>query len=261
MSNGTKDLSTLKERIKNCIKCPLSKTRKKALPGEGNPNARVMLVAQAPGEKENEEGKMFVGPTGKALNELLLELGIEKNKLYLTNLIKCMLPNYRKPTQEEINTCSEYLNREIVFVDPEIISPMGYYSTRYVLTKYGYSISNKKEDLENFYGKLLLTETKKIYPLTHPTALIFDNTDKEKIKRDYSKLKTLLSQCKWYQVCPMKRSYEKGILERKWVEFYCKGNWKTCVRYKMEATGQYHPDWMLPDGSINIKLKKKQEKK
>lgn len=259
MSNEVKNFFALKEKIRNCYKCPLSETRKNALPGEGNPNARIMLVAQAPGEKENENGKMFVGPTGKALYELLSELGIEKNNLYLTNLIKCMLPNYRKPRQEEIDACSDYLNQEIQLIDPEIISPLGHYSTRYILNMYNYSIPNKKEDLENLYGKLLLTDKRKIYPLIHPTALVFENTDKEKIKMDYSKLKTLLSECKWYTVCPMKSAYENGILDRKWVELYCKGNWQSCIRYKMEESGQYHPDWMLPDGSINIELKRKQE--
>lgn len=253
-------LSNLKKEIKNCNKCPLSETRKNALPGEGNPKARVMLVAQAPGEKEDEDEKMFVGPTGKALDELFNELDIKRNSLYLTNLVKCMLPNYRKPREKEIDTCSEYLDREIEFVDPEIISPLGYYATRYTLNKYDYSIPEQKEDLSDLYGKLLLTHKKKIYPLIHPTALVFDTTDKEKIKRDYSKLKFLLSECKWYTVCPMKRSYENGILDRKWVELYCKGDWKSCIRYKMEENGEYHPDWMLPDGSIDIVLKKKQEK-
>ena len=259
MPNEKLGLSTLKKKIKICNKCPLFKTGKNALPGEGNPNARIILVAQAPGEKEDEDGKMFVGPTGKALDELLSELDIKRNNLYLTNLIKCMLPNYRKPKQQEIDACSDYLNKEIQLIDPEIISPLGYYSTRYILNMYDYSIPGKKEDLENLYGKLLLTESKKIYPLTHPTALIFDTTDKEKIKKDYARLKVLLSECKWYPVCPMKSSYENGILDREWVELYCKGDWKSCVRYKMEEDGKYHPDWMLPDGSINIALKRKQE--
>jgi len=245
----------LKDKIKHCNKCSLSEKRKNALPGEGNPEARVMLVAQAPGEKEDEEGRMFVGPTGKVLDELFGELGIERSSLYLTNLIKCMLPNYRKPRQEEIDTCSEYLDREIELVDPEIISPLGYYSTQYICNKYNYPVSDKKEYQKNLYGKLFLAQGKKIYPLIHPTALVFDTTDKKKIKRDYSKLKFLLSECKWYTVCPMKRSYENGILDRKWVELYCKGDWKSCIRYEMEEKGEFHPDSMLPDGSIDPKLK------
>jgi len=63
-----------------------------------------------------------------------------------------------------------------------------------------------------------------------------------------------VKQCKWFAVCPMKRFYGEGKLERKWVESYCKGDWETCVRYRMEESGQAHPDWMLPDGSVDKKL-------
>lgn len=252
-------MNILKEEIKHCSKCSLSETRENALPGEGNPRARIMLVAQAPGEKEDKEGKMFVGPTGKALNELLRELEIKRNNLYLTNLIKCMLPDYRKPRQEEIDACSEYLDKEIELIDPEIIVPLGYYATQYICNKYNYTVPDKKDFFKSLYGKLLLTQEKKTYPLTHPTALVFDSTDKEKIKKNYSKLKTFLSECKWYPVCPMKRSYEKGILDRKWVELYCKGDWESCIRYQMEEKGEFHPDWMLPDGSIDMELKEKQK--
>jgi len=68
-------------------------------------------------------------------------------------------------------------------------------------------------------------------------------------------VKTILAECKWYSACPMKRYYEAGFLDRKWVELYCKGNWSECVRYKMEEGGQYHPDWMLPDGSYDERLR------
>jgi uracil-DNA glycosylase family 4 len=253
--NGS--LQRMKEEIINCNKCSLSETRNNALPGEGKTEARVMLIAQAPGEKEDEKGRMFVGPTGKALDELFGELKIEIESFYLTNLVKCMLPDYRKPRPQEIEACSEYLDREIELIDPEVISPLGYYSTQYICNKYNHPVPDKKENLKNYYGKLLLAPKKKIYPLIHPTALIFDTTDKEKMKKDYAKLKVLLSECKWYTVCPMKRFYEEGILESKWVELYCKGDWKSCVRYRMEENGEAHPDWMLPDGSIDMELKTK----
>lgn len=63
--------------------------------------------------------------------------------------------------------------------------------------------------------------------------------------------------CKWFPVCPMKRFYETGKLEKHWLDCYCKGNWKACVRYKMEEKGEYHPDWMLPDGTLDETLKKR----
>jgi len=248
-------MQAMKEEIKNCNKCALSETRVNALPGEGDIGARIMLVAQAPGETEDREGRMFVGPTGKALDRLFGEFGMKRSGFYLTNLVKCMLPNYRKPRQEEIDACSEYLNREIELVDPQIIAPMGYYAISYIFKKYHYLESAKKEDTERHHGKLVLMGGRKVYPLAHPTALIFDASDKEKIKKDYSKLKVLLHECKWYPVCPMRRFHEDGVLETKWTELYCKGDWESCVRYQMEENGEMHPDWMLPDGSLDLELK------
>jgi DNA polymerase len=65
-----------------------------------------------------------------------------------------------------------------------------------------------------------------------------------------------MSECRWYPVCPMKRYYEEGKLDKKWIESYCKGDWESCVRYQMEERGEYHPDWMLPNGKLREELKK-----
>ncbi len=64
-----------------------------------------------------------------------------------------------------------------------------------------------------------------------------------------------VKECKWYAVCPMRRYYEAGKLDKKWIEEYCHGNWKACVRYQMEEAGRYHADWMLPDGTLDKSLK------
>lgn len=108
------------------------RTRRNALPGEGDPHARLMLVAQAPGENEDREGRMFIGPCGKKLNELFREVGLSREEVYLTNLIKCMLPKYRKPKQDEIQACAGYLDEEIRLINPSVIATSGYYSTKYI---------------------------------------------------------------------------------------------------------------------------------
>jgi len=74
--------------------------------------------------------------------------------------------------------------------------------------------------------------------------------------KNYHKLKVLSEDCKWFEVCPMKKFYEKGLLDRKWVELYCKGDWENCIRYQMEERGEMHEDWLLPDGSIDKCLQK-----
>ncbi len=241
-------LHGLNKKIKICEGCRLSESRTNAVCGEGDRNARVMLIAQAPGENEDEEGVMFIGPSGEVLDEMLNNAGVERDEIYMTNLIKCMLPDYRKPKQDEIETCSEYLDREIDIVDPDILVPLGYYSTRYLFGKYDLSF---EEEFSEITGELFLADSKKIYPLAHPASLLYDDSFEEDMKRHYEKLNVFLKQCKWYDVCPMKRFYEAGKIDRRWVELYCKGDWKSCVRYQKEERGEYHPDSMLPNGEID----------
>ena len=89
----------------------------------------------------------------------------------------------------------------------------------------------------------------------------FDSLNIQDIEKvlieNYRKLNVLFKHCKWHPTCPMKRFYEEGILDRKWIELYCKGDWESCIRYEMEESGKPHPDWMLPDGTIDGKLRKK----
>jgi DNA polymerase len=165
-----------------------------------------------------------------------------------------MLPKYRKPKQNEIDICSSYLEREIQLIDPEILVPLGYYSTTYIFNKYNLLIPSKK-DFYALYGRLFLSTSRKILPLQHPAAIIHRSELKDILIKNYHKLKTLSKDCKWYRVCPMKRFYEEGKLDRKWVELYCKGDWENCIRYHMEENREPHADWMLPDGTIDEKLR------
>ena len=243
----------LNEEIQKCCKCRLCETRRNVLCGEGNLNAKLILIAQAPGENEDREGKMFIGPSGKVLDDLLIMAEINRKEIYMTNLVKCMLPNYRKPKQDEIKICSIYLNEEIELVNPKILIPLGYFASKYIFEKYALSLLSRTES-HKVYGKLFWTKGRKILPLQHPAALLHNNPLKEEIIRNYCKMNVLLKDCKWYPVCPMRRFYEEGKLNQKWIELYCKGDWESCIRYQMEENGEYHPDWMLPDGSTDERL-------
>jgi len=249
-------IEELNKIIRGCKKCRLSETRTNAICGEGNLNAKIMLIAQAPGEKEDREGKMFVGPSGKVIDELLNEAGIKRDEIYMTNLIKCILPKNRKPKQDEIEACSHYLNEEIKLINPKILAPLGYYATCYIFKKYNLP-SPSKAEFSSIFGKLFLAEDKKILPLPHPATCLYNPEFKKDLIKSYRKLKVLLNDCKWYPVCPMKRFYEEGKLDKKWIELYCKGDWESCVRYQMEEKGEFHPDWMLPDGSLDERLKRR----
>lgn len=253
MMTGIEDLN---EEIRDCRKCRLSETRTNALCGEGNLNARLMIIAQAPGEREDREEEMFIGPSGKVLDELFRANNIDRKRIYMTNLVKCMLPKYRKPKQDEIESCSQYLDKEIELINPAVIAPLGYYAIRHIFERYNIVLPSKPE-FHQVYGKLLLADRRKILPLQHPAAVLYNPSIKEIMMESYGKVKVLLKDCKWYPACPMKRFYEEEELSKEWIELYCKGDWESCIRYQMEERWDAHPDWMLPDGSIDERLRKR----
>jgi len=248
-------IESLNHRIKICDRCRLSVTRKHALVGEGNLNANIMFIALSPGKIEDSENKMFVGPSGHILDRLFYTAGIKRDSIYMTNLIKCILPKNRKPEMDEIESCTQFLYEEILIIHPEIIVPLGYYATRTILIKYHVSFPPAREDFRELYGKLFFSDKQKILPLPHPSSLIYNRSFEPEVIKKYKKLQILLHECKWFVMCPMKRFYEEGSLEGKWIELYCKGDWGNCVRYKMEEQGHYHPDWMLPDGTLDENLR------
>jgi len=254
-TNKQKLMDNLNRHVRSCTNCRLSETRDHVLVGEGNLDSRIMLIALSPGENENRENRMFIGPSGQVLDRLLQNVGIRRESLYMTNLIKCMLPRNRRPKLDEIEICSQFLDEEIAIIDPAVLVPLGYYATRYVFMKYHADPPAAREDYANIYGKLIFQNDQKIYPLPHPATLIYNPSFEAETVGLYKKLPILLQPCKWYPVCPMKWFYEAGRLEKRWIELYCRGNWENCVRYMLEEQGRYHPDWMLPDGSLDENLK------
>ena len=182
-------LMNLNERIRTCMRCDLWKTRTQAITGEGNPNSALMIIAQAPGYREDEEGRMFVGPSGGKLNELLEYAKVRRKDIYMTNLVKCLLPHYRRPKRIEIETCSQYLDEEINIVNPNVIVTLGYLPARYIFKKY--------EFMDNFSyskicGKTFDAKGKIILSLRHPAALLYNPEIKEEMKKNYKKIRTLL---------------------------------------------------------------------
>jgi len=241
---------TLNARIKTCDRCQLSSGRTNAICGEGDVNARIFFIAQAPGETEDRNGKMFIGPTGKVLDELFREIHTNRNEVYMTNLIKCILPKNRKPKQNEIEICSQYLGKEIGIINPEFLMPMGYYATKYIFGHY----CNENNLPSDMVGKLIICNGIKVYPLRHPSAVIYNPSLMRTMIKAYKKITVFKKECKWYTVCPMKLFYEQSRLDKNWIELYCKGDWGSCIRYQMEEENRYHPDNMLPDGSISESL-------
>ncbi len=185
-------LDVLNYQIRACKRCSLSVTRKHALTGEGNIDARIMFVALSPGVKEDAQNQMFIGPSGQVFNKLLHAAGIDRKLVFMTNLVKCMLPKNRKPTMDEIELCSQFLNDEISIIHPEVIVPLGSYATRSILTKYHADPQSTGMSFANINGKLLSINSKKIFPLPHPAALLYNPSFEPDTVEKYKKLKTFL---------------------------------------------------------------------
>jgi uracil-DNA glycosylase family 4 len=242
-------IQVLNEQIRRCNKCRLAETSTNVLCGEGNLHAQIMLIAQAPGKNEDREGRMFIGPSGKVLDELLSMADIERKEIYMTNLIKCMLPKCRRPKSEEIEICSQYLDREIELINPRVMVPLGYYATRYVLIRYNLPVPEARAGFKDLYGRLFLAKNQKILPLPHPAVLLYDNSFKPRTLDKYRKLRVLSRPCKRYPLCPMKGLDKRGESDREWIEIFCKGDWESCFMYQMEEHGEHYPDSSLPDGT------------
>lgn len=119
--------------IRVCVACPLHESRTNAVPGEGDPNARLMLIGEAPGEKEDLEGKPFRGRSGRFLDQLLAGAGITRNEIYITSCVKCRPPANRNPRDHELATCRTlWLEPQIKLIDPKLIVLMGKIAARMV---------------------------------------------------------------------------------------------------------------------------------
>ncbi len=185
-------LDVLNYQIRVCERCSLSVTRKHALTGEGNIEARIMFVALSPGVKEDSQNRMFIGPSGQVFDKLLYAAGIDRELVFMTNLVKCVLPKNRKPSVDEIESCSHFLDKEILIIHPEVIVPLGYYATLTILTKYHADPLAAEMNFAKVNGKLLFLNGEKIFPLPHPAALLYNPSFEPDTIEKYKELKTFM---------------------------------------------------------------------
>ena len=177
--------------VARCNACNLHKYRIRAVLPEGDPRSSVMMIAQSPGETENRTGKMFSGPSGRLFDRLLAEAGVTRADFYLTNLIKCILPHARRPSRAQWQACTLWLEQEIRIVHPRVIIPLGFQALKYLLMRQNLPRPPKKE-YGPLFGKYIRTEDFLIFPLRHPTSLLFNPEKKGIISGNYAELKKIV---------------------------------------------------------------------
>jgi len=180
-------LPQLQEKLKEWKGCPLHKNANPVL-GEGNPHATVMFIGEAPGQKEDELGRPFVGPAGQFLDELLATIGLKRDEVYISNVVKYRPPNNRDPTDEEKEQCMPWLKLEIALIKPKIIVPLG----RHAL---GHFFPNVK--ITAAHGKPhKLNDTVTIFPIYHPAAALHNGHLRQSLFDDFKALGEFLKEKK-----------------------------------------------------------------
>lgn len=173
----------LESEILECKKCPLHLKRTNAVPGTGNYNAKLMIIGEGPGRDEDIQGKPFVGKAGKLLTQLLSEIGISREEVYITNVVKCRPPDNRVPEESEIEACRDYLRRQIEIINPKIILLLGSTALKAVIGEK--SITKVRGEEIEIDGIIYL-------PTFHPAAVLRDESNKlPQIREDFRKLKEL----------------------------------------------------------------------
>ncbi|MFA5779258.1 MAG: uracil-DNA glycosylase [Elusimicrobiota bacterium] len=186
----TVSLTGLAEEIKNCKKCPLHKSRKNAVPGEGSPKAKLMFIGEGPGFDEDRLGRPFVGRSGQLLDKIISAMGMKREDVFIANIVKChpmidpLHPdergNDRKPSPDEINGCIRYVEKQIEIIKPKIICALGSVSAT--------TLTGIVAPLGQLRGRFHDYKGIKLMPTFHPAALLRNPNWKKDAWEDMKKI-------------------------------------------------------------------------
>lgn len=174
ITDKKKNISELRKKIAQCERCDLHKTRTNTVPGEGNVDARIMFIGEAPGRNEDLKGMPFVGRAGDVFDKLLGSVELTRDDIYLCNILKCRPPNNRNPLASEIRSCVGSLDIQIKTVNPDIIGTLGNFATTYIFEKFKLPAAK----ISQVAGKVFEVDTewgpKKIVPVFHPAVATYN---------------------------------------------------------------------------------------
>jgi len=188
-SDKTSKIAALNKKMQessNC--CQLAETRTNIVPGEGDPEAQVLFIGEGPGQKEDEQGRPFIGQAGQLLSQLLEEIGLSREKIFIANVLKCRPPNNRDPLPEEVTACWPWLRQQIEIINPVLIVLLGRFAMERFLP--GMKISNVR-------GKVLRRNIpdigmKVFMPTYHPAAVLYHRQWLDFLREDFKKIPRVL---------------------------------------------------------------------
>jgi DNA polymerase len=180
-------LTELYQQIALCHKCDIAKLRTKVVPGEGAENADIIFIGEAPGWHEDQQGRPFVGQAGQFLDRLLASINLNRQQVYIANVIKCRPPDNRDPLPTEIQNCRQWLDSQIAIIKPKMIVTLGRYSMAMYFP--GKSISK-------IHGTAVKSDNVIYYAMYHPAAALHQQSLRQAIEADMLKIPRLLAEAR-----------------------------------------------------------------
>ena len=176
-------LNNLASKISTCSSCRLSQTRTLTVPGDGDPSSGIMFIGEGPGYNEDQQGIPFIGRAGNLLEQLLQSIGLSRKKVFITNMVKCRPPDNRDPHHDELNSCSGYLDDQILAIDPAVIVTLG----RFSFGKFfpGTPLSKAR-------GVPRPWKERYVFPMYHPAAALYNPSLLPRLKEDFHRLPELV---------------------------------------------------------------------
>jgi len=178
-------LQKIHNEVQNCNKCGLHFSRKHGVSGAGPADAEIMFIGEGPGFHENETGIPFVGGSGRFLDELLEGNGLQREKVFIGNVVKCRPPGNRDPLADELTACDPYLERQIAAINPKVIVTLG----RFSMAKF---FPNAK--ISEIHGKAMNVRGRLIVSMYHPAAALHQRSLRPILEADFAKLPELIAQ-------------------------------------------------------------------
>ena len=186
--SGILTLARVRKELGDCERCKLHRTRRTIVFGEGNEEASLMLIGEAPGYDEDVQGRPFVGKAGQLLTKIVQSINLPREEVYITNIVKCRPPQNRNPQPDEIQSCNPFLVNQITVVQPKIICALGSFSAQTLLK------TNTK--ITALRGKVFDLEGIKVIPTYHPAFLLRNPERKREVWEDMKKIAELIQPIK-----------------------------------------------------------------
>lgn len=198
MSNKQTQLEAIAEEVRNLTESPLyayrTENKYHMVFGEGDPDAEVFFIGEAPGEWEAKKGQPFVGASGRMLNELLADIGLERKDIYITNVVKDRPPNNRDPQKAEIALYTPFLLRQIEVIQPRVIATLGRFAMDFIFETF--NMPEQGQKISDMHGKVLQAQTPygeiAVVPLFHPAVALYNQNQKQTLLDDFQALKQFL---------------------------------------------------------------------